>query len=318
MGEKQMFEKLNSELMELKEKLRTYEYLQGKLGKLQETLESERYRLKELKISLEKESLDVERLEGFSVSKVFYTILGSKEKQVEKERQEYLAAKLKYEECSNSVDSLERESCKLINELSNYQNIGIQYEQLLKTKQAMILSSSSVEAGNLTDLTESVADLKLDIKELDEAIKAGNAVLSVLNTALDYLSNAEDWGTWDMIGGGYFATAEKHSNIDDANDCVIQAQELLRRFKLELGDVDIRCDVDVSIDSFDTFADFFFDGLISDWVVQSQIEDSINNVSEVRDNVAQVVRNLKNNKDICLQEIESTDEKIKSLIESAL
>mgnify|MGYP001559106142 CR=1 FL=1 len=36
--------------------------------------------------------------------------------------------------------------------------------------------------------------------------------------------------------------------------------------------------IDINIGSFETFADYFFDGLISDWVVQSGIHELLEGV----------------------------------------
>ena len=58
---------------------------------------------------LNKELRDIEKLERLSTKAIFYKVLGSKEKQLEKERQEYLELSLKEEDLSNSIDLLEYE-----------------------------------------------------------------------------------------------------------------------------------------------------------------------------------------------------------------
>ena len=41
-----------------------------------------------------------------------------------------------------------------------------------------------------------------------------------------------------------------------------------------LSDVDQLVDVDLNISDFLSFADYFFDGIIADWMVQSKIKDA--------------------------------------------
>ncbi|WP_077368186.1 hypothetical protein [Anaerosalibacter sp. Marseille-P3206] len=53
-------------------------------------------------------------------------------------------------------------------------------------------------------------------------------------------------------------------------------------------------DIDINISSFDTFADYFFDGLIFDWIVQSKINDSLNRVINLDRKVEKLINLLIN------------------------
>lgn len=53
-----------------------------------------------------------------------------------------------------------------------------------------------------------------------------------------------------------------------------QAKYQLQRFQKELQDIDVPSEFTVNISDFLVFADFFFDGLLADWMVQSKIEDA--------------------------------------------
>jgi len=48
----------------------------------------------------------------------------------------------------------------------------------------------------------------------------------------------------------------------------------LERFQEELADAGVRLNLALEIDGFSKFADFFFDGIISDWIVQSKIQNA--------------------------------------------
>lgn len=110
--------------------------------------------------------------------------------------------------------------------------------------------------------------------EIREAVMAGQIALASLEEAGRYLSSARNWGIWDMIGGGFFSTMMKHSKINEAAACMERAREDLRKFKRELSDVSIGENIGIEIGSFLSFADYFFDGLIADWMVQSKIQDA--------------------------------------------
>ena len=48
----------------------------------------------------------------------------------------------------------------------------------------------------------------------------------------------------------------------------------------------------MDVGSFLTFADYFFDGVIADWMVQSKIGDSLNQVREARRQVSSIRKRL--------------------------
>lgn len=111
-------------------------------------------------------------------------------------------------------------------------------------------------------------------KEIQEAIQAANHALACLRQADAYLQSAKNWGLFDMLGGGALTTFFKHSKIDDARYEMERAKRALQSFRKELADVDQRLHLSLEIGDFLTFADYFFDGLIADWLVQSKIQDA--------------------------------------------
>ena len=70
------------------------------------------------------------------------------------------------------------------------------------------------------------------------------------------------------------ADLAKYEELDDAQKQIEQLQVELRRFKTELADVEITADLQVTVDSFLKFADFFFDGLFADWAVLDHINQA--------------------------------------------
>ena len=100
-----MIEFLNERLTEVRGNIRYKQKLEKDLLQIRESLTAERVKYGKLKKQVYKEGRDVKKLEGLSLPGLFLSILGSKEAQLEKERQEYLAAKLKYDECNSEIDA---------------------------------------------------------------------------------------------------------------------------------------------------------------------------------------------------------------------
>lgn len=111
-------------------------------------------------------------------------------------------------------------------------------------------------------------------REIREAMQAGQEALNCLNEAKDCLNSAGNWGIVDMLGGGILTTLIKRSKMKDADALVQQARSAMKRFQKELMDVDNIPEFRIETGDFLTFADYFFDGIVADWLVQSKINDA--------------------------------------------
>lgn len=155
------------------------------------------------------------------------------------------------------------------------------------------------------------------IKEIREAISAGSNVTNHLNKTLDSLNSAEGWGTWDLLGGGLISDMIKHGHIDDAKSGAERTQKELLRFKTELADIKISSNINIETDGFAKFADFFFDGLIADWCMQSRINDSQDSVISVKNQVQMVMNKLSSMENELKYHIQKLENKMNELIAQA-
>jgi DNA repair exonuclease SbcCD ATPase subunit len=288
-----MLKELNQRLLEIKELQRQQRKLQDHLKDTLDSLEQQRSRLAELEIALGKEDRDVKQLEDLSIKGLFYTVLGSKEEQLQKERQEFLAAKLKHDQSQYQVDALAREAAHLKDQLSRLSDVDERYQSVLAQKADLLAHSDDPQAKKLLDLSEQLADAQSENREIREALDAGQAASNGLKHVVDAMQSASGWGVWDMLGGGLIATAVKHSRMDEARDAAYHVQDLLRRFRRELADVQgLPGNLIEEVGSFETFADYFFDGLIVDWVVQSKIDRSLDNARKAYSQVNAILVSL--------------------------
>lgn len=310
-----MFEYINEELIAAKEKVWRKEKFEGMIRHTEEALEKEVNRKIELEKALKDEDKDVKKLESLSITNIFYSILGSKEQQLDKERQEFLAAKLKYDECCHSVLMLEKDLESYKVSFNNLLDAEAEYEAVLKKKEGFILGLNNENSKKLLEIMDKIPSIEAQKKELQEAIAAGDGARNELQFVVDSLESADGWGTWDILGGGLLATAAKHSEIDKAKEYAQNTKIALMKFQNELADVDLAMDIDINIGSFETFADYFFDGLISDWIVQSKISDSLKSVCNVVYNVEDIIKSLRAKLTTVENELSSIKENMKSLIE---
>lgn len=131
-------------------------------------------------------------------------------------------------------------------------------------------------------------------KEINEAIQAADNALYYLNNANQYLSSAGNWGIVDILGGGLISTFAKHSKMDKAQQELQQAKYAVQAFKKELQDVGQISDIDINAGDFLTFADFFFDGFVADWLVQSKIRDAQRQINDAVNHINYIKNQLLN------------------------
>lgn len=129
--------------------------------------------------------------------------------------------------------------------------------------------------------------------EIREAIDAGERALSSLYVAQEKLKSARGWGIFDMLGGGLITDLVKHSKMEAASQSMEEAKYHLQRFRKELSDVNGNFNLQLNVGGFLSFADFFFDGLVADYLVQSKIAEARSQVDDAIIKVNRILNELK-------------------------
>lgn len=250
---------------------------------------------------LEKEYKEYEKLEGKSLKGFFYNVLGSKEEQLEKERQEYLQLSLQYDETKESIKLKEFELEVLRKKVDQYQDSFNRLKRLKKEREAFLLKTNSSDGRRLKRIIGSMDSATRLNTDMEEALAVGAELVSHLNSMIKLLRTARNWGKWDMHGGSNRAYKyHKHSNIDRAKKVAYKIQSVMSAFEREVRDVypDFQgFQTNFDLDRFNGFTDLFFDNLISDWIVQQKIVNSLNNVKAILDRVTRIIQSLKVDKD---------------------
>jgi hypothetical protein len=311
-----MLEELSERLSKKLEQKRLKEKLEQDLLAVEEELRDQSARFESLSTQLVKEKVDVEKLERMSLTTLFHSVLGSREEQLDKERQELLSAQLLYQQAKKQVFFLEQEQNTLLQRLDELADVESEYESLLSEKEQLLRQSNQVVASELIEYAEQSANLDSEIKEVGEAIAAGNNTIGELDQVIEALKSAENWGTWDMLGGGFLSTAAKHSQIDNARKGIDNVQRRMSQFKRELADVRKQIELQIDIGEFEYFADYFIDGLIFDWVVQSKITDSLSRSKGAKSTIVQAVKELEELKKIAQKRQHDLKEKRAQIIEN--
>ena len=311
-------ENYNERLEQLREKMARRRRLNAEVSALEERRASLAQRVQQLKEETYKEQLDVDQLENFSAAKLFYQIVGKLDERLEKEQAELYAVALRYDSARQELQSVESELDSRRRELSLLEGCEREYERLLAEKARVLREDpNSPSARRLLALEERQAQLSAREKELNEAIRAGYDALSDIGTIEESLSSAEGWGTWDVFGGGLISDMAKYSHLDEAQRQINTLQRSLSRFRTELADVDIRMDIQIEVDSFLRFADYFFDNIFTDWAVLDRIRNTQSQVQQAGGSVRTIVSRLERSLEQCRQDSQQTAQERKDFLVNA-
>lgn len=130
-------------------------------------------------------------------------------------------------------------------------------------------------------------------QEIYEAINAGEQLYFALERAEDQLSSAHNWGIVDIFGGKSFSTFMKHNRISKAERELNNIQYLMTHFQKELGDISYMLGNTIDISNIMVFADYFMDGWLVDFMVQSKINDAQKNVRNLKIETARIIDQLR-------------------------
>ncbi len=280
-----------------------------KYQELQAQRKSVSRRVRQLEKEKESEQADVDRLERGSLAAFFYQMVGRMGEKMDKEQQEAYAARVRYDAAARELASIDADLARLEARLKGLSGCEQRYQDALMERFREIKATNSPAAQELMESESRVVDLKLRRREIREAIQAGKKALKRTEAVLESLDSARGWSTMDLIGGGVWSDLAKYDHLDEAQEQVEQLQVDLRRFKTELADVEINADIQVTVEGFLRFADFFFDNLFTDWEVRDHIDQSIEQVKDTRRQIQRVLDKLERMEGSIKAQLEDETEK---------
>ena len=284
---------MHDDLFDLQQKVAQKPLLESKLYELHIQRRQYDNQVISLQVAFRKEQEDVEKLEGRSLANYFYQVIGKLDDKLDQERKEAYAAKVKLDAAERELAGIESDIKEIQAQITDVLVAEARYKDALELKRRQLKDSGTQVADQILSMEERIAALKAQNQEIKEAISAGYSARSAADRILSELEDADGWNTWDILGGGGIIThMAKHSHLDEAQDLVQELQSQLRRFKTELADIQISANMQVNIDGFLRFADYFFDGLFADWAVGDKISQSLSSVSNTKSEINRMLDKL--------------------------
>lgn len=302
------------ELRRLRDQVARKAHLEAQQKELQAQKNALMDKTAALKAAFLTEQEDVDRLEGKTLAAMFYDLIGKKDDKLAKEKKEAYAARVKYDTAAQELDSVEFRLRSIGEELLTLRECEGQYEKELSRVLDEIKAGGDPRSEAVLKLEERIADRQRDKKELSEAIAAGSSAMQAVDAVLRHLDDAEGWGTWDILGGGLLADIAKHDALESAQRAVDLLQVRLRSFKTELVDVAMEVNVQITIDGFLGFADWFFDGFFADFAVMDKIEQATRDVQGVKAKLQSTIHTLRQKYEKAMVDEENAKKRLADLV----
>lgn len=304
----------NKNLKELQERVSRRQYLLSIKDSLYDQREELRDKVEILDKKRLKEQKDVDRIEGRSLAAFFYEVVGKQEEKLSKERKEAYEALVKYEAALRELEMVDAKIDSSETELEGLNSCEEEYRSAFEKRLEEVKNSGIAEAGRVFALSERIARIENQLKEMDEAIQAGIRAKEKAEDVVGELDSAKGWGVYDMLGGGMISGMIKHDHINHAQDQIEDVQLTIRAFNTELADVVDTKELKVNIGEMLRFADFLFDGLFVDMMVQDEIEQALTNMQEVVERIVSVLEELEERKGAQEAELENIQAELEGVV----
>lgn len=285
-------------------------------------LKAEEKDLEVMERMLAAEQMDVDALEREGLTTMFHKFLGDREQKLDKEREEYLRASLRFNELFKSVQLMRFELELMLKKEQNLETVERRIETLIAFREEELMKLDPAAALVLKGINDQVDKLHKYEAEIEEAFVAGTKALEYVRSTENYLHEAQVMGQRDMWGSrryGYGTGQVKHEAVDHARNMAYQSKQALIRFGNEVKDVfkDQYLEFNMEVEEFGRFADVFFDNIITDYLIQQKISKSLSNVTSTRMQVDSIMHHLQEQRSAIKDELDRLEgERKKVVVES--
>lgn len=260
------------------------------------------------------EEEELQRLEGESFSALLYRLMGTLEEKQAQGRAELFAAAMKYETAQRQLEDVQAHIAALLQEQATCADAENRFTAAFQAERQRLSEEDPQKAAELLAIEHRIAAAEAEMHEVEEAISVGQRVLSFIDTAAEELSSAEGWSTFDLLGGGLVADMVKHNKLEHAQNDIYDLQQLLRRYRTELADVNMDTEIRLEIGDFLRFADFFFDDIFSGITVLDRIVSAQQQLSTAENRVLDIQQRLSDSLEHFREEAENLRRQRETLV----
>lgn len=261
------------------------------LKKITMRLGEEESRLARLSVILNKEYEDLSKFQNLSLIGMFNKFLVDQKQQYEIEKQEYLLAALKYNESKKVVELLHFEKNLIEEKIRKEADVSIALRKEIARADNLILNKYPEIRTQLDEFNTQITRSIRFRKELREVMIVCLKIEKVFTEMINYLHQAKKYKNW----GTYYreiqhGKKEKQSYLDQAQQLSYIARQLLQQLEDELEDIYkfLSASPLKQFEESQHFNDIYYNRLLSDWIINHEINNSLNCIIGNRDGIQRI------------------------------
>lgn len=282
----------NEEFLRIEGDRNTLRKLNSKLSSIESEINRTEELVSDLTKKLSKEKKDVDKLESFGLSYIYYKMRGSIEEKLSKEKFEFLEAQAKFIESEDYLKRLQYNKRELVKEISDIGDLDLKYNDLLNKSAEYVLRLNNEKSQKVSEILDRIKFISLEQKEIKEALFEGDRLLPCINDAISYLNSAHNWGVYDMMGGDLIGTIAKRSKMDDASNAINSIKVILKKYNAELDDLSEEISVSLNLSGISSMMDYLFDNFFTDYFIQGKINFALDSTTSLKNKVMNIQSNL--------------------------
>lgn len=286
------------------------------LAHLKKQIEEDQIRLGILQQTMKKQEAEYLRLEKGGIQRFFFSDSDAASASLDREKQEFLLAYLKYQECEKALKNALQEQKILMESLYHLFEIEKKLDQLLVEKRRRLSSKSAAFPPAIEGFEKNIIRNQLQLKEIQEAQEIGKMLLPKLKKVQYELAEVKKVGLIDYHGKGRYSSYKKKKFIEKTTQEISNINSQLRVFQQELQDVATHYDLayEQELKLFKNFLDDFFQKLISDWGIRKQISQSLLAIDNLSKKIEATLNNLERDVEQVRFLISNDQERVKALL----
>lgn len=228
--------------------------------------------LNTLQAALQKEQTDVEKIEGVTVSSIFYTVIGQKDKKLEKEKTEAAVAEEAFSALQSELSELNEKIKKYERELRTVRGCDLRYGRLLPQILDEIKTVDSPECKAVIDTFDTLTRLEEKLQKLDEALELCRDALKNARDIAQYIATADYYSKRDHKNfsgkdSGY-DEIQKYTSLESAQPIAGELTAQIKRLDASLVGELLDFEMDIEI----PFSEMLRDSFGVNLYMQSRIE----------------------------------------------
>lgn len=306
---------MENEIQQVIAEYRSIQLAKSYLSRLQKQLAAEEEKIKSLNRLLNRSEEKMEEKEMPSLKSLVERFSGTYEEQMEMQRQRHWNLILKYKDSEKFIENARFEIQVLEEKLRKESSVTQRLNTLIAERSVRLESLAPQLVATIQTLTEQV-DHKTGLKkEVQEVIEVGNQLIQQLDVAATHLQSKI---ASHSLKGEYLNSfiGMPLTEIERVQAIAVNIKQLLLRFQHEVEDVYDYLNLKevVNMEGGIRFTDDYYDKLITDYVLELQLDNSLAHLMATKATVFRIVRSFRKDLATLNTDIINLEEKRKVLI----